>query len=53
MKLAEALILRADYQKRVELLKNRLLQNVRVQEGDEPNEDPKLLLKKLTELLEK
>ncbi|ART77150.1 hypothetical protein B4U37_14310 [Sutcliffiella horikoshii] len=53
MKLAEALILRADYQKRVEQLKNRLLQNVRVQEGDEPNEDPKLLLKELTELLEK
>ncbi|QFT89641.1 hypothetical protein FIU87_13350 [Bacillus sp. THAF10] len=53
MKLAEALILRADYQKRVEQLKNRLLQNVRIQEGDEPNEDPKLLLKELTELLEK
>ncbi|UAL46035.1 DIP1984 family protein [Sutcliffiella horikoshii] len=53
MKLAEALILRADYQKRVEQLKNRLLQNVRVQEGDEPNEDPKILLKELTELLEK
>ncbi|MCM3617685.1 DIP1984 family protein [Sutcliffiella horikoshii] len=53
MKLAEALILRADYQKRVEQLKNRLLQNVRVQEGDDPNEDPKLLLKELTELLKK
>lgn len=53
MKVAEALILRADYQKRVEHLKNRLLQNVRVQEGDEPNEDPKLLLKELQELLEK
>mgnify|MGYP005999636097 FL=1 len=53
MKLAEALILRTDYQKRVEQLKNRLLQNVRVQEGDEPNEDPKILLKELTELLGK
>lgn len=37
----------------MEQLKNRLLQNVRVQEGDDPNEDPKLLLKELTELLKK
>ncbi|WP_417900189.1 DIP1984 family protein [Bacillus haimaensis] len=53
MKLAEALILRSDYQKRVEQLKNRLFQNVRVQEGDQPNEEPKVLVEELTELLVK
>jgi 3-phosphoglycerate kinase len=50
MKLAEALILRSDYQKRVEQLKQRLLQNVRIQEGDEPNEEPKVLKEELAEL---
>jgi len=34
MKLAEALILRADCQKRFEQLKARLLSNAKVQEGD-------------------
>ncbi|MFE7064963.1 DIP1984 family protein [Sutcliffiella sp. NPDC057660] len=53
MKLAEALILRSDYQKRVEQLKHRLIQNVRVQEGDLPNEEPKMLVEELTELLVK
>ncbi|MBU9720762.1 MULTISPECIES: DIP1984 family protein [Bacillaceae] len=53
MKLAEALILRADYQKRVEQLKNRLVQNARVQEGDQPTEEPKVLMEELTSLLGK
>lgn len=53
MKLAEALILRSDYQKRVEQLKNRLFQNVRVQEGDQPNEEPNILIEELTEILVK
>ncbi|MDT0161344.1 DIP1984 family protein [Bacillus sp. AG4(2022)] len=53
MKLAEALILRSDYQKRVEQLRNRLSQNARVQEGDLPNEEPQTLMKELTELLVK
>jgi hypothetical protein len=44
MKLAEALIQRADYQKRVEQLKQRILNNVKVQEGDKPAEDPNDLL---------
>jgi hypothetical protein len=44
MKLAEALILRADCQKRFEQLKARLLRNARVQEGDQPAEDPRELL---------
>jgi hypothetical protein len=47
MKLAEALILRADLQKRIEQLKQRILNNVMVQEGDEPAEDPSQLLREL------
>lgn len=44
MKLAEALILRADCQKRFEQLKARLQRNAKVQEGDQPAEDPHALL---------
>lgn len=44
MKLAEALILRSDLQKRLAQLKQRMLLNARVQEGDEPSEDPALLV---------
>jgi hypothetical protein len=43
MKLAEALILRADCQKRFAQLKSRLLANAKVQEGDRAAEDPKAL----------
>lgn len=50
MKLAEALILRADLQKRLEQLKARLRNNVLVQEGESPSEDPDDLLKELSEL---
>jgi predicted transcriptional regulator len=50
MKLAEALVLRADAQKRLEQLKQRLLRNAKVQEGDQPAEDPKLLLEEFEEL---
>ena len=51
MKLAEALIIRSDYQKRLEQLKVRLGQNVKIQEGEIPNEDPKELEKELAHLL--
>jgi len=51
MKLAEALISRTDTQKRMEQLKNRLLQNIKIQEGESPNEDPGELQKELTDLL--
>jgi hypothetical protein len=44
MKLAEALIQRADDQRRVEQLKQRIINNVKVQEGDDPAEDPNVLL---------
>lgn len=45
MRLAEALVLRADAQKRLEQLKERLLRNAKVQDGDKPGEDPAELLK--------
>jgi hypothetical protein len=45
MKLAEALILRADYQKRIEQLKAILIRNAKIQEGDAPAEKPEELLK--------
>ena len=47
MKLAEALIRRADAQKRIEQLRHRLNRNAKVQEGDQPAEDPKALLNEL------
>ncbi|MEO1074427.1 MAG: DIP1984 family protein [Bacteroidota bacterium] len=44
MKLAEALILRADLQKRLAQLRQRVIQNVKTQEGDAPAEDPATLM---------
>ena len=44
MKLAEALILRADTHKRLLQLRERLVRNARVQEGDTPAEAPEMLL---------
>lgn len=60
MKLAEALILRADLQKRIEQVRNRLGNNILIQEGEEPSEDPESLFqefmstqKELTEIIKK
>lgn len=47
MKLAEALILRVDCQKRIAQLKSRLLTNTKVQAGDAPAETPKDLIVEL------
>ena len=47
MKLAEALILRADLQKRIEQLRTRLNNNAKVQENDIPAENPENLLTEL------
>ena len=44
MKLAEALILRADYKKRIAQLRQRIVNNAKVQEGEEPAENPHALL---------
>ena len=47
MLLAEALINRADLQKRIAQLQARLTRNVKVQEGDQPAENPAELLAEL------
>lgn len=44
MKLAEALVLRADCQKKIAQVKQRLERVVKVQEGEQPAEDPQSLL---------
>ena len=44
MKLAEALAERSDCQKRLEVIKSRLADSARIQEGEEPVEDPNELL---------
>src|ERR1051326_8393767 len=51
MKLAEALVLRADIQKRVEELRKRLKESALVQEGEKPPENPEELLAELDRLL--
>ena len=50
MLLAEALILRADCQTRLSQLKERLVRNAKVQEGDLPAEDPNELVEELERL---
>ena len=47
MKLAEALILRADCQKRIQQLETRLTNNAMVQDGEAPAEDPSQLRSEL------
>jgi len=47
MKLAEALILRADCQKRIEQLRQRLTKSAQIQEGETPPENPQTLLAEL------
>jgi hypothetical protein len=44
VKLAEALLLRADLQKKVASLRDRCVANAVVQEGEVPHEDPQSLL---------
>ena len=47
MKLAEALILRADHQKRLEQLRQRLVRSAKIQEGEKAPENPTQLIKEL------
>ena len=47
MKLAEALSIRKDLQKRIQQLGQRIQNNVKVQEGDEPKEQPAELMREL------
>jgi uncharacterized protein YbjT (DUF2867 family) len=51
MKLAEALILRADAQKRLQQLRERLIRSAKVQEGELPPENPQELLAELDRVL--
>ena len=51
MKLAEALILRADSQKRLEQVCQRLLRSSKVQEGERPPEEPEALIEALEKLV--
>lgn len=44
MKLAEALLLRSEYQKKIDNLSQRILNNLKVQENDKPYENPETLL---------
>lgn len=53
MKLAEALQERADLNRKIEQLKNRLSNNVLVQEGEKTAEDPKKLKNELDSSLER
>ncbi|MEK7466614.1 MAG: DIP1984 family protein [Planctomycetota bacterium] len=52
MKLAEALLLRADLQKKLASLKERIAQNAVVQQGDKPHEDPNKLLSEAAGVLD-
>lgn len=53
MKLAEALILRADLQKRMAQVRQRIYKNVLVQDGEKPSEDPNTLISEFMGLQEK
>ncbi|MNI16070.1 hypothetical protein D3C73_693920 [compost metagenome] len=52
MKIAEALVLRADCQRKVAQLKQRLERVIKVQEGEQPAEEPGLLMIELSRTLE-
>ena len=51
MRLAEALIQRADIQKRIQQLRNRLINSARIQEDEQPPENPKDLFVQLEQLV--
>lgn len=53
MKLAEALQERADLNRRIQQLENRLVNNALVQEGERPAEDPRELLDELDRNLDR
>ncbi|WP_171488036.1 DIP1984 family protein, partial [Acinetobacter baumannii] len=52
MKLAEALLLRSDQQKKIISLKQRINANVLVQDGDQPSEDTNEILKQVFSLIQ-
>lgn len=50
MKLAEALLIRADMQKKLASLKLRIEKNIQVQEGEKPDEDPQELMQQAQQI---
>ena len=52
MKLAEALLLRSDMKKKLASLRERVLANAVVQQGEKPHEDPAKLIKEAVGVLE-
>ncbi|MDR1070038.1 MAG: DIP1984 family protein [Gracilibacteraceae bacterium] len=53
MKLAEALLLRSEYQKKIENLQSRILANIKVQDGEKPLENPRELIGEAFDLSER
>lgn len=53
MKLSEALSERSDIAKRIDRLYDRLVNNAKVQEGENPAEDPEALIAELNGLTER
>ena len=51
MKLAEALLIRSDMQKKLAQIKGRIRTNVKVQEGDMPSEDPNALMIEASQII--
>ena len=51
MRLAEALAVRADLQRRLEQMRNRLVKSALVQEGESPPEEPEELLRETERML--
>ena len=51
MKLAEALLIRSDMQKKLAQIKGRIRSNVKVQEGDTPSEDPNALMIEASQII--
>ena len=51
MKLAEALLIRSDMQKKLAQIKGRIRSNIKVQDGDTPNEDPNALMVEASQII--
>ena len=51
MKLAEALLIRSDMQKKLAQLKGRIRSKVKVQDGDTPSEDPNALMIEASQII--
>lgn len=51
MKLAEALLIRSDMQKKLAQLKGRISNNIKVQEDDTPSEDPNELIVNASQII--